>query len=378
MGDTRADILIVGGGLAGCAAAYFLAREGADVLLIEQYDLNTLASGSNSGSLHAQIPYEPFVAEGDSFAKAFQPVVPLMLQSIALWKELERELSADFEVSTSGGLLVADSEQQMIAVRAKVKFEQEAGLPIEVVSKAELLAIAPYLSEKVAGGSYCTAEGKANPLQAGPALAQAAERHGARILRNTRLTHLVAEAEGFTAKTTAGTIFAARVLNCGGADAGRIGRMVGLDLEIEGFPIQVNITEAVEPLVKHLVYSAGDRLTLKQTRHGGVVIGGGWPARINPGTGRPEVEPASIPPNLRAAINLVPALEGVQLLRTWPAIVNGTRDWRPILGEAPRVPGFFTCIFPWMGFTAGPMSARLVADQMMGRKPPQSFAQFFL
>ena len=108
------------------------------------------------------------------------------------------------------------------------------------------------------------------------------------------------------------------------------------------------------------------------------MIGGGWAARINAETGRPEVEPASIPPNLKAATNLVPALEGVQLLRTWPAIVNGTRDWRPIFGEAARIPGFFTCIFPWMGFTAGPISARLVADQIMGRKPPKSFAQFFL
>lgn len=378
MGDSRSDILIVGGGLAGCAAAYFLAREGQDVLMIEQHDLNTLASGSNSGSLHAQIPYEPFVAEGESFARAFQPVVPLMLQSIALWQDLERELAVDFEVNISGGLLVADSEQQMQVVRAKVKLEQQAGLPIEEVSKAELLGLAPYLSDKVVGGSYCTAEGKANPLKAGPALAKAAQLHGARILRNIRLRHLTTSPEGFTAETTGGTFSARRVLNCGGADARRIAEMVGLDLEIEGFPIQVNITEPVEPLVKHLIYSAGDRLTLKQTRHGGIVIGGGWAARINAETGRPEVEPASIPPNLKAATNLVPALEGVQLLRTWPAIVNGTKDWRPILGEAPRIPGFFTCIFPWMGFTAGPISARLVADLMMGRNPPNSFKQFFL
>ena len=378
MAEIDADILIVGGGLAGCAAAYFLAREGADVMLIEQYDLNTLASGSNSGSLHAQIPYEPFVTEGESFARAFQPVVPLMLQSIELWKELERELATDFEVNTSGGLLVADTEQQLAAVRAKVKFEREAGLPVEVLSKTELLQLAPYLSNKVVGGSYCTAEGKANPLKAGPALARGAEKHGARILRNTRLLNLSIAVKGFVANTTAGPIAARRVLNCGGAEAGAIGRMVGLELEIEGFPIQVNITEAMEPLVKHLVYSAGERLTLKQTRHGGVVIGGGWAARINASSGRPEVEPASIPPNLKAATNLVPALKGVQLLRTWPAIVNGTADWRPIFGEAPRIRGFFTCIFPWMGFTAGPISARLVVDQMLGRKPPDSFAQFFL
>jgi glycine/D-amino acid oxidase-like deaminating enzyme len=75
---------------------------------------------------------------------------------------------------------------------------------------------------------------------------------------------------------------------------------------------------------------------------------------------------------------MVPALGGVHLLRTWPAMVNGTTDWRPIFGEAPKVKGFYTCMFPWMGFTAGPMSAMLVAGAVMGGKPPKSFAQFFL
>ena len=50
----------------------------------------------------------------------------------------------------------------------------------------------------------------------------------------------------------------------------------------------------------------------------------------------------------------------------------------PILGEVPTVPGFYICMFPWMGLTAGPLSARLVADAVLGSKPPQAFAQFFL
>jgi len=372
------DILIIGGGLAGCAMAYFLAQEGADILLIERHDLNTLASGSNSGSLHAQIPYEPFLLEGEAFARGFQPVIPLMLRSIEMWKELQAELGVDFEVSTPGGILVAETEAQMADVRRKAKLEQEAGLTVHVLGRGELAALAPYLSPRMVGGSHCPAEGKANPLKAATSFARAAERLGARIMRSTALKGLSVEAEGFLAQTGAGNILARRVVNCAGAEAGRIARMVGLALEIEGFPIQVNITEPIQPLVTHLIYSAGDRLTLKQTRNGGVVIGGGWPASFDSATGRPLVNPASITPNLKAATTMVPALAGVNLVRTWPAIVNGTADWRPIFGEAPRVKGFFTCMFPWMGFTAGPASARLVADAVMGRKPPRAFAQFFL
>ena len=51
--------------------------------------------------------------------------------------------------------------------------------------------------------------------------------------------------------------------------------MVGVELPLQGFPIQVNVTEPVAPLVHHLVYSAGRRLTLKQARSGGLLIGGG-------------------------------------------------------------------------------------------------------
>jgi glycine/D-amino acid oxidase-like deaminating enzyme len=69
---------------------------------------------------------------------------------------------------------------------------------------------------------------------------------------------------------------------------------------------------------------------------------------------------------------MVPDLETAQLVRTWPARVNGTDDWIPILGEAETVNGFFINAFPWMGFTGGPISARLTADMMLNR-PGHSF-----
>ena len=80
----KTDVLIIGGGLVGCAAAYFLAREGAEVVLIERFDLNTQASGSNAGSIHAQIPHEPFVQNGDEWARTFAPTIPLMMRRSSL------------------------------------------------------------------------------------------------------------------------------------------------------------------------------------------------------------------------------------------------------------------------------------------------------
>ncbi len=69
------------------------------------------------------------------------------------------------------------------------------------------------------------------------------------------------------------------------------------------------------------------------------------------------------------AAGVVPAVAGARALRSWTAWVNGTADWRPIIGEAPGHPGFFLALFPWVGFSAGPMTARVTADLVLGRPP---------
>jgi sarcosine oxidase subunit beta len=373
---THTDVLIVGGGLAGCASAYYLAREGIEVTLIERYDLNTQASGCNAGSIHAQIPHEPFMSLGDGWARNFAPTIPLMLESIRLWAGLEADLDSDLEVSLCGGILVAETEAQLRDIERKASLERAHGLSVEMLSGGDLRRIAPYISERMIGGAFCPTEGKANPLKVTPAFARAARRHGARILSDTVLTGLMPDASGYLAQTSRGSIRARRVENCGGAEAGRISAMLGLSLPIEGHPIQVNVTEPVEPFIEHLVYFAGEKLTLKQARNGSLLIGGGWPARWSAAGERPVVSLESLRANLRVAQAVVPRLGSARLLRVWPAIVNGTADWKPILGEVPGLPGFFMNMFPWMGFTAGPISALVTAELVMGRKPSMDLRQF--
>ena len=376
MANLNTDVLVVGGGLAGAATSYYLAREGVEVTLVERMDLNTQASGSNAGSLHLQIPFPEFISEGEDWARGFTQAIPVMRESIRLWRGLEAELGCDLEVSIDGGLLVAETEVQMRDIARKAAIERSAGLEVELLSAADLRAIAPYLSERMIGAAYCPEEGKANPLKATPAFIAAARRHGARILPNCPVTALSRDGNAYRADTAAGAIGAARVVNAAGADAGRVTAMLGIELPIEGHPIQVSVTEAAEPLVKHLVYFAGDKLTLKQAKNGSFLIGGGWAARWSARAERPTVDPQSLRSNLKIAAHVVPRLNSICLLRVWPAIVNGTADWKPILGELPGRPGVFMAMFPWMGFTAGPMSALLTAELVLGRKPRMDLAAF--
>ena len=372
----RTDVLVVGGGLAGTAVAYYLARGGAEVLLIERNEINAAASGANSGSIHAQIPLEPFLEQGEAWTRGFAPTIPLMIASIRLWAGLEAELGADLELALPGGLMVAEDERQLRILERKAAVERAQGLPVEILSATDLRRIAPYLAPDLVGAAFCGIEGKANPQVVAPAFARAAEKHGARLMCGVELNGLRAEDVGFLAATSSGPIRARRVVNCAGAEAAAVAAMVGIELPLQGFPIQVNVTEPVAPLVHHLVYSAGQRLTLKQARSGGLLIGGGYPARLDPATGRPIVDPDSVRANLRAAVRTVPALRHVQLLRTWTAIVNGTEDWRPILGEVPRVPGFWLSLFPWLGFSAGPVAAKSVAEAILEREPETDISGF--
>jgi glycine/D-amino acid oxidase-like deaminating enzyme len=166
-------------------------------------------------------------------------------------------------------------------------------------------------------------------------------------------------------------------VDCAGAEAGTIGAMIGLDLPIEAYPIQTSVTEPTAPLIKHLLYGAREKLTLKQNRLGNLLIGGGWSARRD-ASGRPVADMRSLVQNMRLAVDMVPDLTSVDVVRTWAAVVNGTADWKPLLGEAPRVPGFFLCFFPWMGFTAGPVVARAIGDLVLGRAPEVDLGPFLI
>jgi glycine/D-amino acid oxidase-like deaminating enzyme len=372
----KTDVLIIGGGLTGAATAWFLARENVDVLLIEQDEINGKASGANAGSIHAQIAYDPFVRYGEAWARVYAPSIALLSASIDLWQRLQQELGAELGVQITGGLIVADTEAEMRVIERKAHLEREYGLPVDLLDRVGLRELAPYVSERMLGGAFCPIEGKANPLLATSCIARAAEQLGARVRTHTRLDALERDGAEFRAVTSKGPILARRVVDCAGADAGRVARMVGVDLPIEGHAIQVSVTEKIAPLVRHLVYFAGEKLSLKQTPVGSVLIGGGWPAAVDPVSGLLSVDLHSLAANLATALRVVPRLRDVSLLRTWPAIVNGTADWKPIIGEVPRVPGFYLAMFPWMGFTAGPIAAQLVAQLILGRTPDHDLRLF--
>jgi glycine/D-amino acid oxidase-like deaminating enzyme len=374
-GIPRFDVVVVGGGITGAAAAWYLSSRKTDVLLVDKNDLNTDASGRNAGSLHGQIQHAPFLDRGERWASEFAPALDLLHRSLQLWDGLGQAIGADLEVKTNGGLLIAETDAQMREVERKARLEMSLGFDVEILSRDDLNRIAPYVSDQMVGAELCPAEGKANPLLATPALALAAAQQGAAIWPGVEVVGLELSTTDIRLLTTAGPIDCDRVVCASGGGLRGFGDTLGVSVPLIDEPVQVSATESVAPYIDHLLYFAGDKLTLKQAQSGTVLIGGGWPSRVDPNTGDLVVDPDSLRRNLSVAQRVVPGVG--PLNRTWPGMGIATPDLMPIIGALgdPRV---LIGIYPHMGFTAGPLMGQILAMLAMDEDPVVDITPFSL
>jgi sarcosine oxidase, subunit beta len=370
-----ADVLVVGGGILGCSVAYYLAREGSDVLLIERGEINGQASGRNAGSLHVQM-LSHFLRQDDPAATelAGRPL-RLHVAGVAEWTALSGEIPDPIELHVDGGLMVATNPAERELLLQKIELEQRLGIPVTLLDSSALAERAPYLAGGTMAAAFCSAEGRLNPALATPAIARAASRFGARLSVQRRLFGLESSAQGFLAHTEQGPIHAGKVINAAGPWGDEVAAMLGFHLPMERFVLQMNVTESVPRFLPHLVQHVGARLTLKQASNGNIIIGGGWPGRLDQ-TDQPHLLLDSIRGNLAIACDLVPCLSGLSLLRSWPGIVGRIGDGNPVLGAMPGMPGFLQALAIPNGYTLGPICGRLVAELAMGRAPSHDISLF--
>lgn len=373
------DVLVIGGGLAGCALAYYLARDGVSVTLLERDELNRGASGTNAGSFHLQIAIHQLTGlEVDSLAGRLLTEIRLYVEGAKLWDELESELGGSLEMHTTGGLMIAETDAELALLHAKQRIEQEAGLETHVLEGEELRSFAPFLAQDLKGATYCPAEGHANPLLAAPLYALRAAEAGAAIRTGAGVHTIQAEENGgFAVQTSRGSIRAARVVNATGGWINEIAAMVGLTHPVRRDGLHVNVTEPRERLITPLIQHIGRRLTLKQASNNTFIIGGGWPSLAVGANGQYRTVWESTAGNVAIAVRVVPALSGVRLLRTWSGALAFTDDLEPLVGASQRVPGYFTCMAT-TGFTLGPLMSRMLAETIANpraRSPlPDHFA----
>ncbi|WP_033073680.1 NAD(P)/FAD-dependent oxidoreductase [Sphingopyxis sp. MWB1] len=372
----KRDVAIIGGGLIGCASAWHLARQGASVTLLEAGDVNSGASGQNAGSLHFQIERR-FLENGDALARQAAAIVALNRAAVTDWRGIEKALPDDLHLSMKGGLMVAETPQEVALLERKAAWEQAQGLSVQTLDGAEARDIAPYLSPSILAANFALDEGHADPRALTPALAAAARAEGAEIRTHARVEHIARSGGRFIVQGPDLRVTADQLLVAGGAWSANICARANIHMPLYPVALLMNATERTSPLLPHLIQHVGRRLSLKQTYAGNILIGGGWPSRLAqaPDGGfdldaRPEIIAASLRANVKTAIDVIPVLSRLNLLRSWTGVTAISADQLPIVGEVPRLPGLWVAA-GGSAFTLGLTFARLLAGAMTGKPSPE-------
>ena len=366
------DVLVIGGGIVGSCLAGFLAEEGVGVALIDDGRIG--GSNANAGSLHVQMQSR-FMRLYPQNVPGMERQLPLYPKAVAFWQAMQAQLGAEFDLKMTGGLMVAESQDQLDFLKIKARRERELGLDVDILDRAALDRIAPYFGPAVVGAELCANEGKLNPLLCNAAIRRWIVEKGVLLIEGESAGRIRRERQAFIVETERGSIKAGKVVLAAASGSKALAQALGVAIPAEPEPLHMNITEAAAPLIGHLIQHADRMITLKQFGTGQIVIGGGWPAHLAGERRHPTVELASLVANATLAQHIVPRIAPLRIIRTWAGI-NTSVDGKGVLGPIGRVPGLFAAIPGDAGYTLGPLSARLVADMMLGRQPNEDVTPF--
>lgn len=368
---TSADVVVIGGGLAGCAASYYLARRGVAVTLLEKGELNGAASGQNAGSLHFQLEFR-MIEHGARVAEQYAVAMPLNLDAMTTWAGIEQELGVALEVHQRGGLMVAESDEELEALRRKNALEAAWGLESKLISGDEARALEPDLASGIRGAEYSPMEGHANPRLVTPSFAAAAARHGATFRTQTRVVGLARSGRLWRVRLAGGEELTPEiVLVAAGVWSAELMAMADIRLPIVPIALTMLVTAAITPTVSHLIQHAGRRLSLKQAEDGNVLIGGGWPSKLVHHDGRVDLDERarprydSIVGSAATAVRVVPRLGRLPVLRAWTGTTALSADGIPLFGAVPRRPGLY--LLAASGFVRAPTLAREMSQLIIDR-----------
>ena len=359
-----ADVVIIGGGVMGCAIAYNLAREGLKPVVIEKSDIGGEASGSNGGGVRQS-------------ARNLKEM-PLAIESIRMYGHLHEELGMDVEYVRQGNLRLCTSDEELETMRQAVETQKAVGLDLEMLDRKQVLDINPYVGEKVIGASYCPTDGHANPFLVTYAFYLKAKSLGARFHTHEEALEIRLQKGRVTAVITDKNVFETDlVVNAAGIAGRKIANAVGLDLPMRPLYSEALITEPFPPLFSQMIGHAKGLFYGRQTVHGPFFWGGfvGTEQFIHR-EGKPLFHYIG-PAISDLVIDFFPVLKQLHVLRTWSGLIAQMSDAIPVLGLAEEVPGFvFATGFSGHGFGLAPVIGKLISELIMDCEPSIPISDF--
>lgn len=348
MADKIVDSVIIGGGLLGCATAYYLARAGAGtVLLVERGRIGGEASAATAGGLGVQNKPPTLVSATHA--------------SLGIWSQLSQELGEDVGYRRSGGLNIACDETDFAQLQRVVARQQAAGANITLLSSGEACSLVPTLSRNIVGAAYCPDDSFAAPSVAAVAYGDAARRLGVEIWQEVEVRGLTRVYDHFLVNTMRGRVLAARLVNAAGAWTRAIAAMLQTSLPLTPMVGQRIILGGEGMDLPHLINHVRDNLSIKQDQSNAIMIGGGWLGKGNLTTRGKQTIPRNVTANLELAGCVLPQLAGRSprsITLGWDAY---TPDRLPLCGHLPGVPNAYVIHGSRRGYSLGPYLGQALA-----------------
>ncbi len=400
------QIVVIGGGIVGCAAAYYLAKRGIAVTLFEKGTVAGEQSSRNWGFVRQQ---------GRDPAE-----LPLMMECNALWQGLEQELGADLGWRQDGNLRVMTEESQVGPYQAWMEIAKNHGLDTQLLEARDTRRLLPGLVTPVLGALFTRSDGQANPARVAPAFAHAAGRLGADVVSNCAVNAIETSGGKISGVATEqGFIRCEAAVCAAGAWSSRLTRSLGLRIPQLWLRASVGYTGNGEPLTGCGVWMPG--VAFRQGLDGGfnIAYGGRYKhdltldsfrffgdflgcykkyrkaigvtldhnlfhdvsGNLDTFSRHRVLNPRPVRRNLRDALanfkSSFPQYDYLDFERTWAGYIDATPDMLPIIDRVERPAGLVLATgFSGHGFGLGPISGLLASRLALEEQPGHDLRAF--
>lgn len=355
---SKADVVVVGGGIIGLFSAYWLAKSGEEVVVIEKKYPGSGSTFRCGTGIRQQF--------GD-YAN-----IQMMKKSVEIWKNLGEMLEfPEFKFARTGYLFLLYSDEEIESFSKNVRLQNKYGIPSRIITPEEAREIVPLIDiSEVKAASWNPTDGKANPFLAVRGLLNALKNLNAEVYPYTEvkeILHRGNEVKGV--KTSRGEIRADIILNATNAWAKILNEKLGLKFPIEPYKHQAVITEPfkydeIKPMVISFKY--GGAYLTQEVTSGGVI--GGIDLKYGP-TWDLTTTYKFMREIAKNFTHIIPALKYIPLIRQWAGYYAETPDHNAVIGKVREYDGYYIAAgFSGHGFMLAPAATKGIVDIILHGK----------
>lgn len=355
-----ADVIIIGGGINGCATAYYLAKRGIkDVLVLEADDsIGHGGSSRNGGGVRQsgrdvrELPYAMYAVNN-------------------MWPTLSEELGVDVEYYQRGNLRLGKTEAHLKKLETLASNARSVGLDMHVIDGKEVKEICPHLSDEVIGASWCPTDGHANPMKTTLAFYTRSLELGARYITGAKVK-AIEKVKGKARKVilTTGEVFEGEtIILAAGYESRFIARTVGIDVPMTKFFEECLVTEMQPHMFDIMLGTADADFYGHQSQHGSFVFGSdsGLEESIDKAFDDLRTTSITASAGCRAIMGYIPKLADAKIVRTWGGWCDLCFDGVPVIDRVDEVPGLIlACGFTGHGFGTAPAVGLMLSQMVAG------------